>query len=147
MFSFFALTNQSPGPQFRFSIQSTDATCWSLRQAPLTQARLPTWLPLKEICVIGLSSSLWLLHHMTEIDNPPLLSSRSLARQHLKPNEIPLTFTSFPRLGVLGQFTEPYADPAKAVSSHSLFLPEEITNPHPRFPSVRLFRMVFSPCS
>ncbi|GLB37673.1 putative glutamate-cysteine ligase [Lyophyllum shimeji] len=61
---------------------------------------------------------------------------RSLARQHLKPNEIPMSFTSFPRLGVPGQFTEPYYDPADAVSSHSLFLPEEITNPHARFPTL-----------
>ncbi|TFK26502.1 glutamate-cysteine ligase catalytic subunit [Coprinopsis marcescibilis] len=61
---------------------------------------------------------------------------RSLARKHLKPNEIPLTFTSFPRLGAPGQFTEPYFDPKDAVSSHSLFLPEEITNPHARFPTL-----------
>lgn len=61
-------------------------------------------------------------------------ASRNLARKHLKPNEIPMSFTSFPRLGVPGQFTEPYYDPADAVSSHSLFLPEEITNPHARFP-------------
>ncbi|KAF8070687.1 glutamate-cysteine ligase catalytic subunit [Lyophyllum atratum] len=61
---------------------------------------------------------------------------RSLARQHLKPNEAPMSFTSFPRLGVQGQFTEPYHDPSDAVSSHSLFLPEEITNPHARFPTL-----------
>ncbi|KAJ3503538.1 hypothetical protein NLJ89_g8386 [Agrocybe chaxingu] len=61
---------------------------------------------------------------------------RTLARQHLRPNEIPLTFTSFPRLGVPGQFTEPYFDPKDAISSHSLFLPEEITNPHARFPTL-----------
>ncbi|EAU91452.2 glutamate-cysteine ligase catalytic subunit [Coprinopsis cinerea okayama7 len=61
---------------------------------------------------------------------------RSLARKHLNPNEVPLTFTSFPRLGAPGQFTEPYFDPADAVSSHSLFLPEEITNPHARFPTL-----------
>ncbi|KAG7098839.1 hypothetical protein E1B28_000743 [Marasmius oreades] len=61
---------------------------------------------------------------------------RSLARRHLQPNEVPLTFTSFPRLGSPGQFTEPYHDPCDAVSSHSLFLPEEITNPHARFPTL-----------
>ncbi|KAJ4468122.1 glutamate-cysteine ligase catalytic subunit [Lentinula aciculospora] len=61
---------------------------------------------------------------------------RTLARKHLKPNEIPLTLTSFPRLGSLGQFTEPYYDPRDAVSSHSLFLPEQITNPHARFPTL-----------
>jgi len=47
-----------------------------------------------------------------------------------------MTLTSFPRLGVPGKFTEPYYDPAAAVSSHSLFLPDEITNPHARFPYV-----------
>jgi len=59
---------------------------------------------------------------------------RNLARKHLKPNEVPITFTSFPRLGTPGVFTDPYFDPADAISSHSLFLPEEITNPHARFP-------------
>lgn len=62
------------------------------------------------------------------------MGSRNLASKHMKSNEIPMSFTSFPRLGVPGQFTEPYYDPADAVSSHSLFLPEEITNPHARFP-------------
>ncbi|KAF8813858.1 glutamate-cysteine ligase catalytic subunit [Phlegmacium glaucopus] len=61
---------------------------------------------------------------------------RYLARKHLNPNEIPLTFTSFPLMGVLGQFTEPYFDPKDAISSHSLFLPEEVTNPHARFPTL-----------
>ena len=65
---------------------------------------------------------------------------RNLARKHLKPNEIPMTFTSYPRLGTPGQFTEPYFDPVNAVSSHSLFLPEEITNPHARFPYVIFVR-------
>ncbi|KIL62572.1 hypothetical protein M378DRAFT_12774 [Amanita muscaria Koide BX008] len=61
---------------------------------------------------------------------------RNLANKHLKANEIPMSFTSFPRHGTPGQFTEPYYDPADAVSSHSLFLPEEITNPHARFPTL-----------
>ncbi|KAI6121726.1 glutamate-cysteine ligase-domain-containing protein [Pisolithus sp. B1] len=61
---------------------------------------------------------------------------RALARNHMKENEIPLTLTSFPRLGTVGVFTEPYYDPNNARSSHSLFLPEEITNPHARFPTL-----------
>ena len=59
---------------------------------------------------------------------------RRLARSNLRPNQIPMTLTSFPRLGAPGKFTEPYYDPAEAVSSHSLFLPEQVTNPHARFP-------------
>ncbi|CDO69209.1 hypothetical protein BN946_scf185042.g111 [Trametes cinnabarina] len=69
---------------------------------------------------------------------------RHLARKYLKSNEVPFTMTSFPRMGVPGVFTEPYYDPVDAVSSHSLFLPEEITNPHARFPSVTLY-LVTSP--
>ncbi|KAG1731469.1 glutamate-cysteine ligase-domain-containing protein [Suillus paluster] len=61
---------------------------------------------------------------------------RTLARKHLKANEIPFTFTSFPRLGTHGVFTEPHFSPDDAKSSHSLFLPEEITNPHARFPTL-----------
>ena len=72
------------------------------------------------------------------------LRRRALARKHLKPNEIPFTMTSYPRLGASGVFTEPHYDPEDAVSSHSFFLPEEITNPHARFPSVA-FLFVTSP--
>ncbi|KAI0730334.1 glutamate-cysteine ligase catalytic subunit [Fomitopsis betulina] len=61
---------------------------------------------------------------------------RRLARKYLNEDEIPYTLTSFPRLGVPGVFTDPYFDPADAKSSHSLFLPEEITNPHARFPTL-----------
>ncbi|KAH9985371.1 glutamate-cysteine ligase catalytic subunit [Russula vinacea] len=61
---------------------------------------------------------------------------RQLARSKLKRNQIPMTLTSFPRLGVPGRFTVPHYDPAGAISSHSLFLPEQITNPHARFPTL-----------
>lgn len=71
------------------------------------------------------------------------MARRNLARKHLKSNEVPLTLTSFPLLGVRGQFTEPYYDPVDAISSHSLFLPQEITNPHARFPYV--FHKFMSP--
>lgn len=61
---------------------------------------------------------------------------RKLIRSELKPLEAPITLTSFPRLGVPGPFTDPYHDPKNAQASHSLFLPDEITNPHVRFPYV-----------
>ncbi|KAH9979030.1 gamma glutamylcysteine synthetase [Lactifluus volemus] len=67
---------------------------------------------------------------------PNMRLRRHLARSNLKPNQIPITLTSFPRLGVPGKFTEPYYDPVEAISSHSLFLPEQITNPHARFPTL-----------
>ncbi|KAB5590747.1 Glutamate-cysteine ligase catalytic subunit [Ceratobasidium theobromae] len=61
---------------------------------------------------------------------------RKLAKAYLLPHEVPTTLTSFPRLGVRQVFTDPPTDPAGATSSHSLFLPEEITNPHARFPTL-----------
>lgn len=61
---------------------------------------------------------------------------RKLARAYLRPHEVPMTLTSFPRLGVREVFTDPPTSADGAVSSHSLFLPEEITNPHARFPTL-----------
>jgi glutamate--cysteine ligase catalytic subunit len=55
-------------------------------------------------------------------------SRRYLLQRHLKQDEIPVTLACFPRLGVEGIFTEPHFEPVNAVSSHSLFLPEEIHN-------------------
>ncbi|KAG2039997.1 glutamate-cysteine ligase-domain-containing protein [Suillus americanus] len=62
---------------------------------------------------------------------------RTLARKHLKANEIPFTITSFPRLGTRGVFTEPHFSSDDAKSSHSLFLAEEITSPHARYSILR----------
>jgi len=67
---------------------------------------------------------------------PP--SRRTIIRNNLKENEIPFTFTSFPRLGAPGVFTEPYFDPTAV---YSLFLPEEIMSPHVRY------RLVMAPLS
>ncbi|KZP05939.1 glutamate-cysteine ligase catalytic subunit [Athelia psychrophila] len=61
---------------------------------------------------------------------------RALVRSHLKPTELLVTLTSFPRLGTLGVFTEPYFDPKGAASSRSLFLPDELMSPHVRYPTL-----------
>ncbi|KAJ9066034.1 glutamate--cysteine ligase [Entomophthora muscae] len=59
---------------------------------------------------------------------------RQTARKHMRENEAPLTLTSFPKLGS-GDFLEP-PHPAKGDASRSLFLPDEIINPHARFPTL-----------
>jgi glutamate--cysteine ligase catalytic subunit len=60
---------------------------------------------------------------------------REIANRHMHSNEIPLTITSFPILGIPGQFTEPYYPPT-GPASRSLFLPDELINPHARFPTL-----------
>ncbi|KDN42501.1 putative gamma-glutamylcysteine synthetase [Tilletiaria anomala UBC 951] len=61
---------------------------------------------------------------------------RKIARKHLKPNELPITITSFPRLGTNDvPFTEPHYEP-HGRASQSLFLPDEVINPHVRFPTL-----------
>ncbi|KDE03374.1 glutamate-cysteine ligase catalytic subunit [Microbotryum lychnidis-dioicae p1A1 Lamole] len=60
---------------------------------------------------------------------------RVLAKSRMKANEVPMTLTSFPRLGAPGVFTDPYYPPGGGVS-RSLFLPDEIINPHVRFPTL-----------
>lgn len=119
-------------------IQNMGDTCWSRHLDRHIPDQFPTCCQSKATCATGK------LHESA----CPRISlkahiRRSLARKHLKPNEVPITFTSFPRLGVAGQFTEPYFDPSDAISSHSLFLPEEITNPHARFPWVPIPKLKF----
>ncbi|KAF9996985.1 hypothetical protein BGZ65_007429, partial [Modicella reniformis] len=60
---------------------------------------------------------------------------RQLARKFMKPSEIPITFTSYPRLGCLGEFVEPHHDP-HGPAARSLFVPDEIINAHARFPTL-----------
>ncbi|KAK9236655.1 glutamate-cysteine ligase-domain-containing protein [Lipomyces kononenkoae] len=60
---------------------------------------------------------------------------REIAKEHMLPHEIPVTLTSFPRLGAPGQFTDPYYAPI-GNASRSFFLPDELINPHARFPTL-----------
>lgn len=61
---------------------------------------------------------------------------RKIIRSHLLPHELPITLTSWPRLGVDGaQFTDPptFPDPEHSASK-SQYVGQMITNPHARFP-------------
>ncbi|GAA5974921.1 hypothetical protein JCM5350_004505 [Sporobolomyces pararoseus] len=60
---------------------------------------------------------------------------RKLAQSRMKPNEVPITLTSFPRLGAPGIFTDPYHPPGGGVA-RSLFLPDQVINQHVRFPTL-----------
>lgn len=75
---------------------------------------------------------------------PNMRLRRELAQKYLKPNEVPLTITSYPRLGAPGQFLEPHHEPNGDVT-RSFFVPDEIINPHARFPCVLFFFFFFSP--
>ncbi len=61
---------------------------------------------------------------------------RQIIRSHLHPHELPITLTSWPRLGVTDTpFTDPPTFPdSEKSSSRSLYVGELITNPHARFP-------------
>jgi len=53
----------------------------------------------------------------------------------MRADEYPITLTTFPRLGVAGQFTDPYYPPS-GPKLRSQFVPDEIANPHIRFPTL-----------
>lgn len=59
---------------------------------------------------------------------------REVAKSVLPPNIVPVTLTSYPRMGC-GDFTSPTAKPI-GPASQSLFLPDEIINRHARFPTL-----------
>ena len=66
---------------------------------------------------------------------PNMKLRRCIAKDHMLPNEYPITLTTFPRLGSPGVFTEPYY-PASGSKLRSQFVPDEIANPHIRFPTL-----------
>ncbi|KAF3005579.1 Zn finger-containing GTPase- Activating Protein for ARF [Neopestalotiopsis sp. 37M] len=66
---------------------------------------------------------------------PDMKLRRKIAKEHMKANEYPITLTTFPRLGVPGVFTEPHYPPSGS-KLRSQFVPDEIANPHIRFPTL-----------
>ncbi|KAL5350126.1 glutamate--cysteine ligase [Pseudogymnoascus australis] len=66
---------------------------------------------------------------------PNMKWRRKLAKEHMKPEEYPMTLTTYPRLGSPGVFTDPYFPPS-GEKLRSQFVPDEIANPHIRFPTL-----------
>ncbi|PFH59321.1 hypothetical protein XA68_12522 [Ophiocordyceps unilateralis] len=66
---------------------------------------------------------------------PDMKLRRRIAKEHMRPDEYPITLTTFPRLGCPGQFTMPYFPPS-GPRLRSQFVPDEIANPHIRFPTL-----------
>lgn len=64
---------------------------------------------------------------------PNMKLRRELAQKTMKSNEVPLTIVSYPRLGCQGEFLDPHHEP-NGDACRSLFVPDEIINPHARFP-------------
>ncbi|KAH9906822.1 glutamate-cysteine ligase [Xylariomycetidae sp. FL2044] len=66
---------------------------------------------------------------------PDMKIRRKIAKDHMKPEEYPITLTTYPRLGVPDVFTDPYYPPSGS-KLRSQFVPDEIANPHIRFPTL-----------
>lgn len=60
---------------------------------------------------------------------------RAIAKDHMLTTEYPITLTTFPRLGSPGVFSDPYY-PVSGPKLRSQFVPDEIANPHIRFPTL-----------
>ncbi|KAK1239672.1 hypothetical protein MKX07_001126 [Trichoderma sp. CBMAI-0711] len=66
---------------------------------------------------------------------PDMKLRRKIAKEHMLPTEYPITLTTFPQIGVPGQFTHPFYPPS-GPKLRSQFVPDEIANPHIRFPTL-----------
>ncbi|KIX05500.1 uncharacterized protein Z518_06372 [Rhinocladiella mackenziei CBS 650.93] len=60
---------------------------------------------------------------------------RVIAKNHMDPDQYPITLTTFPRLGTRGDYITPYYPPS-GPALRSQFVPDEIANPHIRFPTL-----------
>ncbi|KAI4737272.1 glutamate-cysteine ligase Gcs1 [Aureobasidium sp. EXF-12298] len=63
------------------------------------------------------------------------LPRRKIAKEHMEPSEFPITLTTFPRLGAKERSITPEY-PLNGDKLRSQFLPDEIANPHIRFPTL-----------
>ena len=63
-----------------------------------------------------------------------LHTRREIAKDHMKPEEFPITLTTFPLLGDRKSITPCY--PPSGEKLRSQFVPDEIANPHIRFPTL-----------
>ncbi|EEP75343.1 glutamate--cysteine ligase [Uncinocarpus reesii 1704] len=63
------------------------------------------------------------------------ITRRVIAKNHMAPNEYPITLTTFPRLGTKDDFSTP-SFPLSGDALRSQFVPDEIANPHIRFPTL-----------
>ncbi|KAH6697145.1 glutamate-cysteine ligase [Plectosphaerella plurivora] len=66
---------------------------------------------------------------------PDMKLRRRIAKDHMRADEYPITLTTFPRIGCPGDFTDPYYPPS-GPRLRSQFVPDEIANPHIRFPTL-----------
>jgi len=60
---------------------------------------------------------------------------RVIAKDHMDHEEYPITLTTFPRLGTKDDYIVPYYPPS-GNALRSQFVPDEIANPHIRFPTL-----------
>ncbi|KAF2397837.1 GCS-domain-containing protein [Trichodelitschia bisporula] len=65
---------------------------------------------------------------------PNMKLRRRIAKEHMHATEFPITLTTFPRLGCADCTTPAY--PVSGPKLRSQFLPDEIANPHIRFPTL-----------
>nr|OQO17965.1 Glutamate--cysteine ligase [Rachicladosporium sp. CCFEE 5018] len=65
---------------------------------------------------------------------PDMKWRRKIAKEHMEAREYPITLTTFPRLGNKNSLTPDY--PISGPKLRSQFLPDEIANPHIRFPTL-----------
>ncbi|KAF2087448.1 glutamate-cysteine ligase [Saccharata proteae CBS 121410] len=65
---------------------------------------------------------------------PNMKRRRIIAKEHMEPSEYPITLTTFPRLGSPDCIVPSY--PPSGDKLRSQFLPDEIANPHIRFPTL-----------
>ncbi|EFW99358.1 glutamate-cysteine ligase [Grosmannia clavigera kw1407] len=66
---------------------------------------------------------------------PNMKIRRIIAKDHMNADEYPITLTTFPRLGSPGVFSDPHY-PVSGPQLRSQFVPDEIANPHIRFPTL-----------
>lgn len=111
-------------PEFgRFMLEATPGKPWGIGFKDLLDVETNMKWRLVSLCVFAKEAHV------------EICLRRAIAKEHMEPNEYPITLTTFPRLGTKDDSITPYFPPS-GERLRSQFLPDEIANPHIRFPTL-----------
>ncbi|EXJ83211.1 glutamate-cysteine ligase [Capronia coronata CBS 617.96] len=118
-------------------LAKTDSMVPDLQEDAVKSGKLPTFHPeFGRFMLEATPGKPWGIGFKDLLDvESNMKMRRVIAKNHMDPDQYPITLTTFPRLGTRDDYITPYYPPSGPML-RSQFVPDEIANPHIRFPTL-----------
>ncbi|OQV01650.1 hypothetical protein CLAIMM_06968 isoform 3 [Cladophialophora immunda] len=118
------------------ALSKKDAVVPDLQDGVVRSGALPTFHPeFGRFMLEATPGKPWGIDFKDLLDvEPDMRLRREIATNHMEPDQFPITLTTFPRLGLPDSIQPDY--PPSGPALRSQFVPDEIANPHIRFPTL-----------